>query len=53
MNKFWIMFHQVAGQEAHMPWGVGYLDGHTGAITSVSWYYTEDEARLAHHRLTN
>lgn len=51
--KYWIMIQQIAGPEGHMPWAVGYLDGRTGSLTSIEWFYTEDAARLAHHRLTN
>jgi hypothetical protein len=49
----WIMIQQIAGPLGNLPWAVGYLDERTGHLTSLTWYYTEDEARLAHHRLTN
>jgi hypothetical protein len=52
----WILIQQIAptsGRYAGMPWAVGYLNLETGSIQSITWYYTEDEARLAHHRLLN
>lgn len=51
--KYWILIQQIAGPEANMPWAVGYLDDVSGKLDSITWYYTEDEARLAHHHLTN
>lgn len=48
----WIMFNQIAPNEGQM-WAVGYLDNQSRNITNLTWYYTEDEARLSHHRLTN
>jgi hypothetical protein len=50
---YWILIQQIAGREGHMPWAVGYLNSRTGSLESITWYYTENEARLAHHRLTN
>jgi hypothetical protein len=52
-NRQWILVQQIAGPEPNMPWAVGYLDTVSGKLESITWYYTEDEARLAHHRLTN
>jgi hypothetical protein len=46
----WIMFQEVAPAKDRV-WAVGYLAPDAKGLTSLSWFYTEDEARLAHHRL--
>ena len=45
----WILFREVAPADEGYVWAVGYLDKRSGQITSITWYATEREARLAHH----
>jgi hypothetical protein len=46
----WIMFQEIAPARDRT-WAVGYLERDLRSVTRLTWYYTEDEARLAHHRL--
>lgn len=50
MSSPWILIRQVTNG-ADQEWAVGHLDLRTRTMTNISWYYTEDEARVAHHRL--
>lgn len=44
------MLQQLAPADS-LQYGIGFLNNDRKlGITNITWYYTEDEARISHHR---
>jgi hypothetical protein len=48
----WVLIREVAPGRDGCPWAVGWLNNQMGTLTNLSWFATEDEARVSHSRLT-